>query len=197
MTDTTNLDPASQPRQRPRRVRVLAPREFIKLLQTQYPDDPPEAICEHYKKRVRLSVLFDDRAAETLVMRPLEEWLQNNVAGAGTADTKPPRNALTPEQRAEAVETRDALVDQIARKYEELIEAEVTTRLLEYQTTYGKPLGDCTGAECQRLSRRYGAFFAEIGKRLNPHDHVRQHLSEAELQAIARQHRLLGPKADR
>ena len=70
-------------------------------------------------------------------------------------------------------------------------------KLLDLPVPNGKLLGDCTGAECQRLSRRYGAFFAEIGKRLNPHDHVRQHLSEAELQAIARQHRLLGPKADR
>jgi hypothetical protein len=149
-------------------------------LQTEFPNDPPEQICGRYLSRVRDAVVFEDPQDEALVLGPLAEWLRANVIPI----SKKPRR----EARAEATGT---VVEQIARADHERVERIVSVRLLEYQTTYGKALGDCTGAECKRLGRQYGGFFAEVGKRLTPGQRVRNHLSELELQGIAATHRLI------
>lgn len=195
MSTTETLDPGKEPTPRRRRTRILTPREFIKKLWAEYPTASAEDIGEHYKRHLRVNTVFDGPAVEALAMQPLEEWLRDNVVEGGT--TRRPRAPRSPEEQAQRAQAKEALVATIAEHHEALVEAEVGIRLLEYQTTYGKPLGDCTGAECQRLSLRYGAFFAEVAKRLHRSDHVRQHLTEAELQAIARSHRLIGPTAGR
>jgi hypothetical protein len=186
MAELLDTTPATSSR-RQRRERIVSPRDFIKELQALFPDDSPEEICEQYRQHVREKTRFDDLAIEALVMGPLDEWLKANVGGAR-------RRRAAPERSAQA---KEMLIGEMAQRHAALVEAEATIRLLEYQTTYGKALGDCTGAECRRLSVRYGDFFAELAKRLRPSDHVGQHLSEAELQAIARTHRLIGPNADR
>jgi hypothetical protein len=197
----TILEPGPAPRARRR---VVTPRDFIKQLQTRYPTESAAQIRERYKQQIRDNVLFDDRATEALAMGPLDEWLAVNVSGTGilppasaSASSPRARREATPQDRKEAAQVKETLVAEIVHEHTAVVEAEVSIRLLEYQTTYGKPLADCTGAECRRLSVRYGGFFAELAKRLRPADHVGVHLTEVELQAIARSHRLIGPKADR
>lgn len=184
-----------------KKIRVVEPRDFIARLRAQYPGENDDAIRERYKQHVCERAMFDDSAIKRLVMAPLDEWLKSVLDKAPPATPLPaapapkPKRSKTVEEREQARAATNAIVGEIAKRDEKRIEREVTIRLLEYQTTYEKPLGDCTGAECRRLSIRYGVFFAEIAKRLRPSDHVRHHLTEAELQAIAVTHRLIGPKA--
>jgi hypothetical protein len=164
-----------------RRSRHLeSPRAFIQRLQAEFPNDPPENIGDRYLAHVRDVVSFDDAQDELYVLGPLTEWLRANVV---PVRKKPKRGT-----QAEATGT---VVAQIAKADEERVERIVSVRLLEYQTTYGKTLGDCTGAECKRLGRQYGGFFTEVAKRLTPGQRVRNHLTELELQGIATTHRLV------
>lgn len=164
-----------------RRSRHLeSPRAFIQRLQAEFPDDAPRKICERYLAHIRDVVLFDDAQARAYVIGPLTEWLRAIVV---PVSKKPKRGA-----RAEATGT---VVAHIAKADEERVERIISVRLLDYQTTYGKTVGDCTGAECKRLGRQYGGFFAEVGKRLTPAQRVRCHLTELELQGIAATHRLI------
>jgi hypothetical protein len=181
--------------------RLMSPREFIDKLRAAEPNADADEICRQYLVAIREHTIFDEGKWEILALTPIEEWLRATVIAARPLappkDRTPPRPRppRTPEQvAARAAETKH-LVDTIGAGVERMIEAEVAMRLLEYETTYGKKLGDCTGAECGRLSRNYGSFFAEVAKRLNPSDRVRNHLSELELQAIARTYRLIGPGA--
>ena len=48
-----------------------------------------------------------------------------------------------------------------------------------------------TKAEYARLKEQYGGFFNEIATRLTPGQHVRNHVTELELQGIASAHHLL------
>ena len=193
----TYTDTGRMPR---RRGHLLSPREFIDKLRAEEPNANTDEIAQRYMAAVREHSLFDDMFWEILVLDPLEEWLRANVVAPAPVrlvppPAQPPRRNKAPEERARATAETRALVTQIAAKDAERIELVVAIRLLEYKTTYGKTLGDCTGAECARLSRHYGAFFAEIARRINPADRVRNHLSELELQGIARVHRLIGPGA--
>jgi hypothetical protein len=158
--------------------RLESPREFIRRLQAEFPDNTPEQICERYLSHIRGAVEIEDDQDRLYVMGPLSEWLRANVI---PVEKKPRR------KRPETA----AIVEQIEKADQERIEQIAGLRLLEYLTTYGKTLGDCTGAECQRLGRQYGGFFAEVATRLTPGQHVRNHLSELELQGIALAHRLI------
>jgi hypothetical protein len=80
--------------------------------------------------------VFNDAQAELFVIGPLTEWLRATVV--------PVRQKRRRGDRAEATGT---VVEQITQADQERIERIVSVRLLEYQTTYGKSLGDCTGAE--------------------------------------------------
>lgn len=129
---------------------------------------------------------FEDEATRAFNMWSVDGWLALKVK-----DPKPEA-----ERRAtEAV--REQITETLRQGFEQKVEAEATIRLLEYLTPYGKAIGDCTGAECQRLSRRFGSFFSELAKRITRGEMVRAHLSEAELQEIAKTHRLIGPRAMR
>jgi hypothetical protein len=183
-----------------KRVRLRSPREFIDHLRIEQPNATADELIRRYMTQVREHSIFDDAAWEILVLDPLEEWLRANVTGApavAIAARKAANGARerTPAERERRAALTKSIVEKIAKEDQQRIEMVVTVRLLEYQTTYGKPLGDCTGSECARLSRRYGAFFAEVAKRLLPAERVRGHLSELELQSIARSYRLIGPGA--
>lgn len=177
-----------------RRRQLESARDFLARLRAGFPGDTPEQIAERYVSHVREMNLFDDAQQEIYVLDPLREWILATIA----AEVRKPKPA-SPEVREKRRAQREAIVKAIASKVEKKVEDRAQelfeVRLLEYQTIYGKPLARCTGAECSRLGHRYGEFFAEIAKRLRPSEHVEAHLSEAELQAIAQVHYLLGPKA--
>lgn len=180
----TMIDTGAEPG---RQQREPGPEDRIRELRREYPLASAAQIRAHYKTWARPQIALE---AEHELMRIVDDWLLRYVP-----DERPARRQRTEEEREAAKEERRALAERIKAADDARIEIEVKIRLLEWQTTYGKPLADCTGAECLRLSRRYGPFFAEIAKRLNPSDKVRNHLSETELQAIALAHRLIGPEA--
>jgi hypothetical protein len=181
--------------QRSRRGRQLeSARDFVARLCAGFPSDSPEQIAERYLSHVRENNLFDDAQQQIYVLDPLREWVLAIIGAQARKAAKysPEARERRRAQRAALVKTIETKVEQkIEDKAEELVEI----RLLQYQTTYGKPLGQCTGAECRRLGKRYGEFFTEVSKRLRPSEHVESHLSELELQAIARVHFLIGPSA--
>jgi hypothetical protein len=171
-----------QTRLNPRKSRQLeSPRAFIQRLQAEFPNDTPQQTCERYLSHVREVIDFEEAQDEAYVVGPLTEWLRANVI--------PPAQRPGPKKQREA--STSNVVEQIAKRDGDRIEQIVITSLLEYQTMYGKPLGDCTGAECARLGQQYGGFFSEIATRLTPGQHVRNHITELELQGIASAHHLL------
>jgi len=190
----------------PRRERLLRAAEQIRLLRNEYPKATNQQIANIYKQNIRGLVICEDDQTEFELFGILDDWLKahiDNILKGKPVEVKPvaepkpaaPRRTKTPEEKAEAEAKRRALVEEIRARDEVRIETAIKVRLLEWQTTYGKRLADCTGAECMRLARRYGPFFQEISKRLNASDKVGNHLSEVELQAIAATHKLIGPEA--
>lgn len=181
---------------RSRRRRTLeSPRDFVARLRAGFPTDTPEQIAERYLSHVRETNVFDDAQEEIYVLDPLREWVLATIAAQTKGAPKPPSPDALQRRRAHKAAALQKIGAAVEQKIEKRAEELVEIRLLEYQTTYGKALGRCTGAECRRLGRRYGAFFTEVGKRLRPSEHVEEHLSELELQAIARVHYLVGPDA--
>lgn len=170
--------------EKPRHRRRLDARDQVKRLRAEFPKANAAQLSELYKARVRELVVFDDAEVEAEIIGIIDDWLSRNVKDTPPAARKPLNKTKT-----------RALVHKIAEADEQRIETAIKIRLLDWLTPYGRKLADCTGAECGRLSKRYGPFLGEIAKRLHPRDHVRNHLSERELQAIAATHRLVGPEA--
>jgi hypothetical protein len=133
---------------------------------------------------------FEDEAERAFVM-----WLVDDALARKVKDPKPAPERRAAKAKAEA--EKQHIGESLRRGFEDRIETEVTIRLLEYVTPYGKPLAECTGAECKRLGRRFGSFFGELGDRLTPGETVGAHFPEAALQAIAETHRLVGPRSTR
>jgi hypothetical protein len=185
-TNTTTPSRRGRPR-----INLESARDFVKRLQAGFPTETPEQIAERYVSHVREVNVFDDAQQEIYCLDPLREWILATI-GAKSPTSKP---KLSPEAAERRLAARAKVLKTVGERVEERIEKLAEIRLLEYATTYGKPLGRCTGAECRRLGRHYGAFFTEIGKRLKPSEHVEEHMSELELQAIARVHYLVGPDA--
>jgi hypothetical protein len=174
---------------RRRRIHIATPEETLANFRQQHPTADAAELREIARQYILASTVFEDLAANNFTM-----WLVDKALARTIKDE--PRE-IDPTKAAERAALKQQLIESMARADAERIEAEVTIRLLEYETPYGKQLGDCTGAECTRLSRRYGGFFAELGKRITRSEVVRAHLTETELQAIARTHRLIGEKAAR
>jgi hypothetical protein len=172
-----------------RRHRTTTPEQTLAGFRKDNPNASPNELRDIARQYVIEHTDFDDQASRDFTL-----WL---VDKALLHEIREPK----PEGKSEVIRARSALQAGLTRtmqaNHEKVIAAEVKVRLLEYETTYGKALGDCTGAECERLSRRYGDFFFELAKRLTRSETVRAHLSEVELQAIARSHRLIGEKAVR
>jgi hypothetical protein len=182
---TITDDNTAPPRvKRAPRVRVLSREEFIAKLRKDDPSANAETIRQRYEMHCRACIEDDQTLA--LVMPYVIEGLRRDVK-----DPKP----ATDRRAADAV--KQQIAETLRKGFEEKVEAEATIRLLEWVTPYNRPLSDCTGAECKRLGRRLGSFFTELGNRLTPSETVGAHFPEAALQAIAKVHRLIGPRATR
>jgi hypothetical protein len=186
---TTSTDTGTTTGRR-RTKRTRTPQEMLEGFRTDNPKASAIELREIVRQYIAERAVFEDTETNGLNFYLVERDLAREFK-----DKPSPEYAR--EKAAARAALREQLVQTIARADEERVEAIVTIRLLEYETTYGKPIGDCTGAECARLSRRYGSFFAELSKRITRSETVRAHLSENELQAIARTHRLIGEKAAR
>lgn len=191
------------------RARLENGRDFIRRLQAGFPTDTPEQIVNRYIAHIRDVAAFEDYQAELYVLPALEEWVAANIVSpvkprqqlkAVPAPSTPLRSRKTPEQRAAAEAQRQALVEVIAEKDQQRVAELVKVRLLDYLVLVpgvgSQALGECTGAQCRRAGQRLGPWLLEIAKRLRPSERVKHHLSELELQGIARSHRLLGAGAD-
>jgi hypothetical protein len=187
MLGTENVTNAATSR---RRRRTTTPERILARFREENPNASPNELREIARQYVIENSEFEDQASRDFTL-----WL---VDKALLHEVKEPKPEGKPEViRAQRSALQARLTETMQQNHEKVIAEEVKIRLLEYETTYGKALGDCTGAECERLSRRYGDFFFELAKRLTRSETVRAHLSEVELQAIARSHRLIGDKAVR
>jgi hypothetical protein len=163
-----------------RRRRLLA--EFLAELRADHPDTNAARLRALAMIALRPRVDVDE-GWQSVVFDLMAEGLKVRIFD------KRPRRAptLTAKERQEQ---RLRIKDEMKRRLDDHIEDAVTVRLLDYVTLIGTPLGDCTGADCKKLSIRERDFYGEIAKRLRPGERVRNHLSEDELQAIHRSCRL-------
>lgn len=185
----TNTDANTGTQRRRRTRRIVTPEETLARLREENPGADAAKLREAARQYLLEKSEFKDQASRDFNFWCVEKTLFREI--------KEPKPEPAQEIAAQRIALKEQITRTMAQNHEKIIEAEVAIRLLEYQTTYGKLLGDCTGAECERLSRRYGDFFFELAKRLNRSETVRAHLTEVELQAIARTHRLIGEKAAR
>jgi hypothetical protein len=187
---TTSVETGVETTARRRRPHIPTPQEMLASFRRQHPDADAVELRRIAQQHIAERAEFEDIATKNFAMWCIEGHLARAI-----------KDEPSPEEAAAKAAERNAQKEQlaaaIARADAERIDAIVTIRLLEYETPYGKKLGDCTGAECERLSRRYGSFFAELSKRITRSEMVRAHLTESELQAIATTHRLIGEKATR
>lgn len=190
MTPTTDTNVETKSRRRTNHTQT--PQEILAGFRQQHPKATAPELREIARQYILENTEFESAAPRNFTMWLVDRSLAREIKEAPLSDP-----AASEQARQERASARQRLMETLASNDEKRIENEVQIRMLEYQTTYGKALGDCTGAECDRLSRRYGDFFFELAKRITRSETVRAHLTEVELQAIARTHRLIGEKATR
>lgn len=181
MTYDTNTEQGAASRQR-----LTAAEQFIAELRADYPEADNFELVRLYIAECRAHWGDDDPVWQDRIFDGLQEWLRSKVFSAAGRTLN---RARSPEERAHRAIERRAEVEQ------QKAEIERRFALLEYRTTYGKPLGECTGAECKNLSHRYGDFFAALAAKMKPDETVGAHYTENQLQALALRHQLIGPKA--
>lgn len=190
MTPTTDTN--VETRRSRRRADIPTPQEILAGFRQQNPEATAAELREIAQQYILENTEFENIATRNFTMWLVDRSLSREIKEVPLSDP-----AASKKAREERESARQRLLETLASNDEKRIENEIKIRMLEYQTTYGKALGDCTGAECDRLSRRYGDFFFELAKRITRSETVRAHLTEIELQAIARTHRLIGEKATR
>jgi hypothetical protein len=186
----TLIDVGSAPKVRRRRKRkqVMSPEE--KLAGFRSPTASAAEVRELVQNHILSVSEFENEEERAFVM-----WFVASDLARKVKDPKPEPDRRAAKAEAEAA--KQGVVEILGRRDEERIETEATARLLEWVTPYNRPLKDCTGAECARLGRRLGGFFAELAKRLTPGETVGAHFSEFALQEFAKPYRLIGPRATR
>lgn len=187
---TASVETGVETAARRRRPHTPTPQEMLASFRKQHPDADAAELRRIAQQHIAERSEFEDLATKNFNM-----WCVEGHLARAIKDEPSPEEAAA--KTAERAALKEQLLQAVERADAERIESIVTIRLLEYETPYGKKLGDCTGAECERLSRRYGSFFAELSKRITRSEMVRAHLTESELQAIALTHRLIGEKAAR
>jgi hypothetical protein len=182
-TIDTSTDTAPRVR-RGKRKHVMSPEEMLASFRS------PTASAAEVRELVHNHIIevseFENEAERAFVL-----WLCDSDLARRVKDPKSAR------AKAEAEAVKQQVTAALQRGHEELVETEATRRLLDWLTPYGRPLWQCTGAECARLGRRLGGFFAELAKRLTPGETVGAHFSESGLQEFAKPYRLIGPRATR
>ena len=158
------------------RRRRIEGRELVAKLRVDFPNDTPDETAKRFIERNRAAFLFEDKAQEAGVLDIVRDGV---VANIKLKRKMRPRQEI--QQAASKLKAGMAtkLIEQVAT-------GALAIRLLDFKMPDGKPLAEWTGAQC----KRFGGFFFEVGKRLNPRDHVGQHLDEDELQSIARTYRV-------
>jgi hypothetical protein len=180
----TMIDTGTVTSSRRRKRKVLSPEEMLASFRTD--GATAEEAREAAHDCIFAYVPLKDEGLHGLIMSLVDDALARKV--------KDPRPAT---DRAASEAVKQAAVETIRQGFEAKVEAEVTIRLLEWVTPNGKPLAECTGKHCARLSRRCGSFFRELADRLSPSETVGGHYSEWMLQELAKIHRLIGPRAER
>jgi hypothetical protein len=178
---STSTTTAAQPG---RREKLLS--EFLAELRAANPGAPIPYLRKLALADVRRHNLTDE--GWRVITRDI--WvagLRALLTETASDEKKPPR---MPDAGPEREAQRARQQDDMERRLDAVIE-DRAMRLLDHPTLAGgKLLGDCTGADCRKLAIREPLFYGELAKRLRPSEHVRNHLSEAELQAIYRSCRL-------
>ncbi len=166
-------------------------RDLLKMLRTENPEADRAALIRLYMDQAEPAIESSDdpELIRALLGRPTREWL-----GAEISEPKPKAAKKTREEREAAKAAKAAMVEEIAERDADRVEAIVMERrLLEWEIIDGQRLGNLTGADCRNLSERFGVFFHVISDNIPPRAKVRNRYTELELQALARHHKLIVP----
>jgi hypothetical protein len=115
-------------------------------------------------------------------------WVRNNLrslqtkpAGQGFAivvEAPQPKQSLAEPVTVDAIAKSKAKVKDRAR---DLV-------LLDLVMANGKPLRDCTGAECKALGPKMGAWLTRIGEAIKPNQKAGDALSEEQVRSLYGSH---------
>jgi hypothetical protein len=168
-TIDTSTDTAPRVR-RGKRKHVMSPEEM--LASFRHPGASAAEVREAAHNHIVTNSVFEDEATRAFNM-----WAFDGFLALKVKDFKPAPERRAAKAKAEA--TKEQVAETLRRGFEKKIEEAATIRLLEHVTPNGLKLADCTGAMCRNL----GGWYSAVSKRLNPRDHVGNHLDEIELHA--------------
>lgn len=140
------------------------PRELLKRLAEDNPSWSKERLFQAFVDQV----MGNKGYLDTIV----EYWFANNFHSL----LERPSNA---NERA-----RSSRVEGIKANLAEHITRHAEMLLLEMQMPNGKPLRDCTGAECLKLSSAVGGWLLRVSKRIGSDQTVGSALTENEVREM-------------
>jgi hypothetical protein len=181
MSESTSTGTDTSSRRRRTR-RPKTPFEFIDELKRDNVGATFATLRVLAMKEVREATLVDDHMTNVVF-----DYIRLGINERFPDVRRRPVPTLTRQERQDQ---RARTLDRMGDRLEQVIEARADLRMLEYITLIGKPLAECTGADCRKMATRDRDFYAEIARRLRPGERVGKHLSEDELQAIRRDCRL-------
>lgn len=142
----------------------VSPREVLKNIIDGDPHIGKEQALLEFKRRI----INNDLMVDAII----EYWFTNNY------------NSLVsiPERKANSTlaTKRNAVVQSAATTIRKSIERKAAILLMGMTMPNGKPLGDCTGADC----REVGGWLDRVAQLISPDDTVRDKLSEDDLRTL-------------
>lgn len=158
------------------------------------PDTPSELLIQHkadYPQDTREERI--ERCIETCVANGLYyhqfagAWFRLNYNAIVEPPPRPTKQelaervarkaAMANQQKAERATAVQLAIQKNKKQFAESFKHEVKTALLEMVMPNGKPLGECTGADCVQL----GGWFAKIGQRIQANQKIKDALSDKQV----------------
>jgi hypothetical protein len=146
--------------------REANPRALLEALVAEHPDLSHSRLLKLFRERLQ------EPDGEDYIDVIVEYWFTNNIRSI--------RPAMSDEQRAERKNARKRTVAALATKVKAKIEARAKIVLLDMLMPNGKPLRDCSKADC-KLS---GGWLTRLADRMRPNELVGDRTSEEELQKL-------------
>jgi hypothetical protein len=112
-------------------------------------------------------------------------WFDNHYRH-GLLDYPEPDKEISAraERKQTAQVEKEKTVAEMKQKVEKAVEQKAQIILLDWVLPNGKALKDCTGRDCQRMSRSVGAWLQKVAERVKPTELVGNVLQEADVRKL-------------
>ena len=142
------------------------PRDLLKQLVERHPNWNKERLLREFTDNV-----VDNRKYMDAI---IEYWFANNYHSLVERPPQPSAHKARKERSVGA----------LTMEIEAAVERKAEIKLLEMIMPNGKPLRDCTGGECIKLSSKIGGWLLRISKRVSKNQTVGEALNETQVREL-------------